>query len=56
MDDDDDDHGWGGFGGIGSFSTDFPASNQDQFLSVTTMIPTFYLGPLAAGNCVLANA
>ena len=55
-DGDDDGHGWGGFGGIGSFITDFLANNQDEVLSVTAMIPTFYLGPLAAGNCVLANA
>ena len=57
--DDDDDHGWGGFGGfggIGSFITDFLANNQDEVLAVTAMIPTFYLGPVAVGNSLLANA
>ena len=55
-DGDDDGHGWGGFGGIGSFITDFLANNQDEVLSVTAMIPTFYLGPVAVGNSLLANA
>ncbi len=55
-DEDDDDRGWGGFGGVGSFITDFLADNQTEVLAVTAMIPTIYLGPVAVGNSLLANA
>jgi len=53
-DDDDDDDRRGG--GIGNFIANFLANNQDQVLAVTAMIPTFYLGPVAVGNSLLANA
>lgn len=56
-DDDDDDDDDGGFGGgIGSFITDFLANNQADVLAVTAMIPVIYLGPVAVGNSLLANA
>ena len=56
-DDDDDDDDDGGFGGgIGSFVTDFLANNQADVLAVTAMIPVIYLGPIAVGNSLLANA
>ena len=55
--DDDDDYRWGGRGGgIGGFIENFLADNQDQVLAFTAMIPTFYLGPVAVGNSLLANA
>jgi hypothetical protein len=53
-DDDDDDGGFGA--GIGSFITDFLANNQADVLAVTAMIPVIYLGPVAVGNSLLANA
>lgn len=55
-DDDDDDYRWGRGGGIGGFIENFLADNQDQVLAFTAMIPTFYLGPVAVGNSLLANA
>lgn len=55
-DDDDDDGRWGRGGGIGGFIENFLADNQDQVLAFTAMIPTFYLGPVAVGNSLLANA
>ena len=53
-DDDDDEYGFGG--NIGSIVTDFLAANQADVLAVTAMIPTFYLGPVAVGNALLATA
>lgn len=55
-DDDDDDDNRGGGGGFGNFIADFLANNQEQVLAVTALIPTFYLGPVAVGNAVLATA
>ena len=48
----DDDRG----GGFGNFIADFLANNQTEVLAVTSMIPTFYLGPVAVGNSLLATA
>lgn len=52
----DDDDDYRGGGGVGNFIASFLANNQDQVLAVTAMIPIFYLGPVAVGNSLLANA
>ena len=48
--------GFGGFGNIGSFITNYLDNNQAQVLAVTAGIPVFNLGPVAVGNSLLANA
>ncbi len=55
-DDDDDDNEYGFGGNIGSIVTDFLAANQADVLAVTATIPTFYFGPVAVGNALLATA
>jgi hypothetical protein len=60
VEDDGEDHhrggGFGGFGNIGSFITNYLDNNQAQVLAVTAGIPVFNLGPVAVGNSLLANA
>jgi len=51
-----DHHHGGGFGGFGSFITNYLDNNQAQVLAVTAGIPVFNLGPVAVGNSLLANA
>jgi len=48
--------GFGGFGNIGGFITNYLDNNQAQVLAVTAGIPVFNLGPVAVGNSLLANA
>ncbi len=56
-DDEDDDEDEDGFGrGLGAVVTDFLDRNEATVLAVTARIPVLYLGPVAVGNSLLANA
>ncbi len=54
-DGDDDDH-HGGFGNIFGFIGNFLTNNQATVEAFAAGVPTFYLGPVAVGQGVLANA
>jgi hypothetical protein len=49
-------YGGGGLAGLGGVITSFLAANQEAVVGFTAGIPTFYLGPVAVGRGVLADA
>jgi hypothetical protein len=49
-------HGGGGLSGLGGVITSFLAANQEAVVGFTAGVPTFYLGPVAVGRGVLADA